>query len=177
MRGERERSVLIKNALVIGTIVVILLVSAHYLKPKNTGETVQFAVIMPDCRVGGVYSVRDRERYRVVKILAQDAKVVHIRVYKNTFFERPTDVDLSTLSLGTVHDPDGFGIGHIQFRELNFPLGSLSYLRRRTLGRMNSMDTKTGKRPVAVCSGNEELWRCGHPPLRDLKSRVKSYLL
>jgi len=55
MRGERERSVLIKNALVIGTIVVILLVSAHYLKPKNTGETVQFAVIMPDCRVGGVY--------------------------------------------------------------------------------------------------------------------------
>jgi hypothetical protein len=38
---------------------------------------------------------------------------VHIRLYKNFFATRPTIIDQSKLTLGTIDDPDGFGMGHL----------------------------------------------------------------
>ncbi|MEM1084214.1 MAG: hypothetical protein AAGI48_08830 [Verrucomicrobiota bacterium] len=65
-------------------------------------------------QAGGLYSIDDGEgRYQVAKILVLDNETVHIRIYKNTWEERPISIDRSTLSLGTIHDEDGFGIGHL----------------------------------------------------------------
>jgi len=68
----------------------------------------------PELKVGGLYSVNDGEgSYRVAKILALDDSAVHIRLYKNKYPSRPQTVDLSTLSLGSINDKDGFGMGHL----------------------------------------------------------------
>ena len=71
--------------------------------------------------VGGLYSVRaDQSGYQIVKVLALDPQVVHVRLYKNTFSDRPKTLDLSTLELGTMKDPDGFGIGHLPISPRQF---------------------------------------------------------
>lgn len=63
---------------------------------------------------GAIYSVDDGEGdYRVAKVLAADAGGVHIRLFKNRYANRPNFVDPITLNLGSIHDPDGFGMGHI----------------------------------------------------------------
>jgi hypothetical protein len=75
----------------------------------------------PSLQVGGIYSIADGEGgYRVVKLLARADDFCHVRVYKQKFTERPTTVDISSLSLGKPDDPDGFGIGHIPMRETGF---------------------------------------------------------
>jgi hypothetical protein len=63
---------------------------------------------------GAIYSVDDGEGdFRVAKVLVVDEAGVHIRLYKNKFRVRPGQVDVSTLDLGSVHDAEGFGMGHI----------------------------------------------------------------
>jgi hypothetical protein len=65
--------------------------------------------IMP----GTICTVNDGEGfYRVAKVLVIDAGV-HMSLYKNKWKERPQTVDINTLSLGTIHDKDGFGMGHL----------------------------------------------------------------
>jgi hypothetical protein len=72
------------------------------------------AMKQPELKVGGLYSVNDGEgSYRIAKILALDDSAVHIRLYKNKYRSRPATVDASLLSLGTIHDKDGFGMGHL----------------------------------------------------------------
>ena len=66
--------------------------------------------IMP----GAVCTVDDGEGfYRVAKVLVIDGSGVHMKLYKNKWKERPLTVDTSTLSLGTIHDKDGFGMEHL----------------------------------------------------------------
>jgi hypothetical protein len=68
----------------------------------------------PAWEVGGVYSVRDSDdKFGVVKVLALDPGVVSIRIYKPSFERRPTSIDPARLTVGSIHDPDGFGIGHL----------------------------------------------------------------
>lgn len=55
--------------------------------------------------VGGVYSVEDGTDYGVVKVLAVEGEAVHVRLYAETFAERPTSGDTVTLTLG---DQDSF---------------------------------------------------------------------
>ena len=63
---------------------------------------------------GALYSVDDGEGFfRVAKVLAVDPGGVHVRLYKNRFTVRPATTDPSKLDLGTIHDPDGFGMGHL----------------------------------------------------------------
>lgn len=72
-------------------------------------------------KVGGLYSATAEEgKYSIVKVLAIDTSAIHIRVYKNKFDKRPKNVDVSILSLGTIHDKDGFGIGHLPLDKENF---------------------------------------------------------
>jgi hypothetical protein len=67
----------------------------------------------PPEEVGGLYSVDDGEGwFRVAKVLVVEREGVHIRLYKNRFKARPGRIEFSSLSLGTVHDADGFGMGH-----------------------------------------------------------------
>jgi hypothetical protein len=74
-----------------------------------------------ELKVGGLYSVDDGEgHYRVAKILALDDSAVHICLYKNKYGSRPATVDASSLSLGTIHDKDGFGMGHLPLSKAAF---------------------------------------------------------
>src|ERR1700733_10343977 len=66
--------------------------------------------IMP----GTICTVDDGEGfYRVAKVLVIDDAGFHMRLYKNRWKERPETVDMSTLTLGSIHDKDGFGMGHV----------------------------------------------------------------
>jgi len=68
----------------------------------------------PPEKVGGLYSVDDGEGwFRVAKVLVVENEGVHIRLYKNKFKARPRSIEFSSLSLRTVHDADGFGMGHL----------------------------------------------------------------
>jgi hypothetical protein len=69
---------------------------------------------------GEIYSVQDRDGYKVAKILAVDSMAVHVRLYKNAFPDRPRSVDVNTLTLGSIHDADGFGIGHLPVTAATF---------------------------------------------------------
>jgi len=65
-------------------------------------------------KAGALYTVDDGEGwFRVAKVLVVETEGVHIRLYKNRFKTRPGSVEFSSLSLGTVHDADGFGMGHL----------------------------------------------------------------
>lgn len=86
------------------------------------------AVVFISCRkpstslqVGGIYSTADgKGSYGVVKLLAYGDGICHVRIYKQTFTQRPTKVDVASLSLGKLGDSDGFGMGHIPLREAGF---------------------------------------------------------
>ena len=62
---------------------------------------------------GDVCSIKSEDRFSVAKILAMTGNVVHVRLYKEKFAIRPQSVEMSALSLGSINDPDGFGIGHL----------------------------------------------------------------
>jgi hypothetical protein len=75
----------------------------------------------PEISAGVLCTVDDGEGfYRVAKVLAIDDAGVHIRLYKNKWKERPKEVDRSTLSLGSIHDKDGFGMGHLPLTKRAF---------------------------------------------------------
>ena len=70
-----------------------------------------------DLVAGGIYSIAEGGgRFGIVKLLAQDEGLCHVRMYKQKFASRPERVDPSELSLGTIHDKDGFGMGHLPLR-------------------------------------------------------------
>ncbi len=74
-----------------------------------------------ELKVGGLYSVDDGDGvFRVVKILVLDSSAVHIRMYANEFSTRPETVDPSSLTLGSMDDENGFGIGHLPLSREQF---------------------------------------------------------
>ena len=62
---------------------------------------------------GAYYSIIDGDRYSIAKVLKLDPEIVHVRIYKQRFPQRPRSIDPSVLTLGTIHDEDGFGVGHL----------------------------------------------------------------
>ena len=70
---------------------------------------------------GDICSIkRDDSGFGVIKILVVDQHLFHIRKYKNRFVERPYDVDPKRLSVGTIHDADGFGVAHLPISATGF---------------------------------------------------------
>ena len=69
---------------------------------------------------GGYYSVIDGSCFGVAKVLRLEPEKVHIRVYKQRFGGRPRSVDLARLTLGTIHDTDGIGAGHVPLLRTTF---------------------------------------------------------
>ena len=68
----------------------------------------------PPEKAGALYSVDDGEGwFRVATVLVVEGEGVHIRLYKNRFTTRADKVEFSSLTLGSVHDADGFGMGHL----------------------------------------------------------------
>jgi hypothetical protein len=70
---------------------------------------------------GGIYSIDNGDsKFGVVKILKLEPGIVHVRVYKNKFASRPSTIKVDELSLGSVKDKDGFGMGHLPISENDF---------------------------------------------------------
>ena len=69
---------------------------------------------------GAYYSIIDGEAFSVAKVLKLEAEIVHVRIYKQHFSQRPRSIDPAALTLGTIHDKDGFGMGHLPLRLATF---------------------------------------------------------
>jgi hypothetical protein len=89
-------------------VVLLLLaamLSSSCSKPENQWQ------------VGGLYSISNSEgQYVIAKVLAIDPGVVSVRIYKQTFPDRPRQIDPSTLSLGSLSEGPEFGIGHLPLK-------------------------------------------------------------
>jgi hypothetical protein len=62
---------------------------------------------------GDVCSIKSEDQFAVLKVLSKRDDVVHVRVYKGKFATRPSSIEMGGLSLGSINDPDGFGVGHL----------------------------------------------------------------
>ena len=103
-------------------LIVCLLIACN--RRRGSGDVSQ------DIVVGGLYASRDEDGiFRVSKVLAVDDSAVHVRIYKNKFKAIPENLDTSTLSLGGLGDPDGFGIGHAPLAKENW-LASHVFLKK-----------------------------------------------
>jgi len=69
---------------------------------------------------GAYYSIVDGETFSIAKILKLDPEIVHVRIYKQHFQQRPRSIDPAALTLGTIHDKDGFGMSHLPLRLVTF---------------------------------------------------------
>jgi hypothetical protein len=74
-----------------------------------------------DLAAGDVCSILTGDgTFSIAKVLAREPGIVHVRLYKEKFGWRPERVDTGSLSLGGIHDEDGFGIGHLPLVEGEF---------------------------------------------------------
>ena len=65
-------------------------------------------------RAGSICTVANGDgRFGAIKVLMVTNLFLEVTIYKNKFDTRPDEVDIDQLTIGTVHDPDGFGIGHV----------------------------------------------------------------
>ena len=70
---------------------------------------------------GGYYSIPDGDGgFSVAKVLKLEPDIVHVRIYRQHFSERPRSIDVNQLSLGSIDDDDGFGMGHMPLRLTTF---------------------------------------------------------
>lgn len=83
--------------------------------PFQSDENAQSALFE-----GGYYSISDGDGFSIAKILKLEADIVHVRVYKQHFAQRPRSIDVNSLTLGTILDQDGFGMSHLPLRVATF---------------------------------------------------------
>jgi hypothetical protein len=69
---------------------------------------------------GDLCSIVSGNQFSVAKVLALSRDVVHVRTYKENFTERPARIDIASLSMGSIDDPDGFGVGHLPLSRGSF---------------------------------------------------------
>jgi hypothetical protein len=110
-----------------------LLLGAALLYVLRTGGAAPNTQLS-DLREGGLYSLNEGDgAFRVAKILVLEPNVVHIRVYKERFNALPQDVDPAQLTLGSMRDPDGFGMGHLPMAPNAFLASRPVFLRQETV--------------------------------------------
>ena len=75
----------------------------------------------PKIRPGSICTIEDGEgKFGVVKVLVINEQEAHVKIYKNKYNKRPSKIDIRTLSLGSINDKDGFGIGHVPMEKKVF---------------------------------------------------------
>ena len=79
-------------------------------------DSVSSRVAQSELFEGAYYSIMDGEAFGIAKVLKLDPDIVHARIYKQHFPQRPRSIDPAALTLGTIHDQDGFGMGHLPVR-------------------------------------------------------------
>jgi len=91
--------------------ILVLALSLFSCGSKTTGEI----------KAGSICTIEDGEgKFGIVKVLVINAEEAHVKIYKNKYDQRPAQVDLKTLSLGSINDSDGFGIGHVPLERKGF---------------------------------------------------------
>lgn len=101
-----------KVLLTITKSLVLIFISISLLSCLVTAEKI---------KAGSICTVENGDgKFGVVKVLVISDKEAHIAVFKNEYEKRPTKIDLKTLSIGTINDKDGFGIGHIPVERKEF---------------------------------------------------------
>ncbi len=84
--------------------------------------------------VGGLYATKNEDgTYGVMKVLVVDDFAVHLRSYANRFEELPLDIDPSVLTLGSISDDGGFGIGHFPLSKEAFWKDDPIFLRKTSV--------------------------------------------
>lgn len=72
-------------------------------------------------RAGAICTIASGDgKFGAVKVLHVTPFSVHVAIFKNKYEQRPAGLDISTLSLGTIYDTDGFGIGHVPLSHEGF---------------------------------------------------------
>lgn len=113
------------SILLIATIFFVV-GCAMVKKPNRSSKDHQGEII-----VGGLYATPDENgMYRVTKVLVVDQSIVHLRSYKNKFNVIPYDINSSKLSLGSINDPEGFGIGHFPMAKEGFWISNPIFLKQ-----------------------------------------------
>jgi len=69
---------------------------------------------------GAYYSIIDGDTFSIAKVLKLEPGIVHARIYKQHFQQRPRSIDPAALTLGSIHDKDGFGMGHLPLQLVTF---------------------------------------------------------
>src|SRR5258708_2690314 len=69
---------------------------------------------------GGYYSILDVDVYSIAMLLKLEAEFCHVSIYKQHCQGRPRSIDISALTLGSIHDEDGFGMGHLPLKLQTF---------------------------------------------------------
>ena len=65
-------------------------------------------------KAGSICSVDDGDgKFGIVKILVIEEEIIHVKMYKNKYVERPVVIDINALSIGSDYDEAGFGVGHL----------------------------------------------------------------
>ena len=107
------------------------------MKPPQTFAVLVALLVLPGCSssppedgassvaqeivAGGLYYSQNEDgTFSVTKVLAVDDFAVHLRSYANKFTEKPVDVDPNVLTLGSIGDSGGFGIGHFPLAKEGF---------------------------------------------------------
>jgi hypothetical protein len=71
--------------------------------------------------IGGLYATRRKDAsYSIVKVLAVEASIIHLRSYANRFEKLPERISSSELSLAPVSATGPFGIGHFPLARQGF---------------------------------------------------------
>lgn len=70
--------------------------------------------------VGGIYTAWTQGRYRAMKLLSADHGGIHLRVYSNSWEERPTQLDPTELTLDSTAENSPTAIGHMPLVRTGF---------------------------------------------------------
>jgi hypothetical protein len=110
---KEKSSIWVKCMTKITNVILLISMSVMTFNCRSSNE----AKIRP----GSICTIEDGEgKFGVVKVLAIDPQVTHVKIYKNKYDKRPSEVDINTLSLGSINDKDGFGIGHVPLGKKEF---------------------------------------------------------
>lgn len=73
-------------------------------------------------KAGSICTIDDGNgKFGIVKVLVINEQEAHVKIYKNSYDDRPSQVDIKTLSLGSFNDKaGGFGIGHVPLEREGF---------------------------------------------------------
>ena len=124
------KSTTINNLTLFVLFSIISISCSNQSKTEEKSQTVTNSIdsnkvqeqrIDDSIKAGAICTVEDGDgKFGIIKVLVMEPEIAHIKIYKNKFATRPSKIDLKTLSMGSINDKDGFGIGHTPLSRKGF---------------------------------------------------------